>query len=118
MARDVLEGLSEAQADVVTHAASPLAVIAGPGAGKTRVLTRRVAWRCRSGAAAPGHTLALTFSRRAADELRARLAALGLPGQSRDGGVVAGTFHAVAWAQVTRRRAEEGRRRRGAVHGR
>ncbi len=109
MVRDVLAGLSDAQAAVVQDPALPLAVVAGPGAGKTRVLTRRIAWRCRTGDAAPGHTLALTFSRRAAGELRTRLAALGLPGISRDGGVVAGTFHAVAWAQVSRRRAEAGR---------
>jgi DNA helicase-2/ATP-dependent DNA helicase PcrA len=110
VAHDVLAGLSEPQADVVRDPAVPLAVVAGPGAGKTRALTRRIAWRCRSGDAAPGHTLALTFSRRAAGELRARLGALGLPGNPRDGGVVAGTFHAVAWAQLSRRRAEAGQR--------
>ncbi len=105
-----MAGLSEAQAEAVRDRSTPLAVIAGPGAGKTRVLTRRIAWRCRSGDAAPGHTLALTFSRRAAGELRSRLFGLGMPADPRDGGVVAGTFHAVAWAQVSRCRADAGRR--------
>ena len=109
MGRDLLEGLSEAQAAIVTAADAPLAVVAGPGAGKTRVLTRRIAWRCRDGAAAPDHTLVLTFSRRAAGELLTRLGGLGLPAGPRQAGVTAGTFHAVAWAQICRRRADLGR---------
>jgi DNA helicase-2/ATP-dependent DNA helicase PcrA len=104
---DVLAGLSDAQADVVRDPALPLGVVAGPGAGKTRVLTRRIAWRCERADADPEHTLVLTFSRRAANELRARLVALGLPART-PGGVVAGTFHAVAWAQVSRHRADRG----------
>jgi len=103
---DPLAGLSDAQADVVRDPSRPLAVIAGPGAGKTRVLTRRIAWRCQSGDAAPEHTLVLTFSRRAAGELRARLSAFGLA--PRTPGVVAGTFHAIAWAHLSRYRAEHG----------
>jgi len=105
---DLLGGLSVAQAEAVRSDAAPLAVVAGPGAGKTRVLTRRVAWRCRQDGVDPAHVLVLTFSRRAASELLARLGRLGLPAGARHHGVVAGTFHAVAWAELSRYRAERG----------
>ncbi len=105
---ELFEGLSEAQAEAVATTAAPLAVLAGPGAGKTRVLTRRIARRCRDAEAAPEHTLVLTFSRRAAGELLGRLAALGLPAGPRHGGVTAGTFHAVAWSQLVRHRGDRG----------
>ncbi|MHB8467368.1 MAG: UvrD-helicase domain-containing protein, partial [Acidimicrobiales bacterium] len=105
-AASLLEGLSPAQVEAVTTTAGPLAIVAGPGSGKTRTLTRRVAYRCVSGAADASHTLVLTFSRRAAVELLGRLARLGLPTGARSCGVVAGTFHAVAWAEVSRHRAE------------
>jgi DNA helicase II / ATP-dependent DNA helicase PcrA len=108
MGLDLLEGLSEAQAEVVTTTAAPLAVVAGPGAGKTRVLTRRIAWRARHGDADADHILVLTFSRRAAGELLGRLSALGLPAGARRAGLTAGTFHAVAWAQLARHRADRG----------
>ena len=110
MSADVFEGLSEAQAEAVSTSASALAVVAGPGTGKTRVLTRRIARRCRTGDAEPGHVLVLTFSRRAAAELLDRLAALGLPAGPRQGGVSAGTFHAVAWAELNRHHADRGLR--------
>ena len=108
MGLDLLEGLSEAQAEVVTTTAAPIAVVAGPGAGKTRVLTRRIAWRARHGDADADHVLVLTFSRRAAGELLGRLSALGLPAGARHAGLTAGTFHAVAWAQLARHRADRG----------
>ncbi|HEY2427403.1 MAG TPA: ATP-dependent helicase, partial [Acidimicrobiales bacterium] len=106
MAADLLRGLSPAQVDVVTSDAAPLAVVAGPGSGKTRVLTRRVAWRCRAGEVDPAHVLVLTFSRRAATELLDRLGRLGLPDAGRQAGVTAGTFHSVAWSEIARHRAE------------
>jgi len=106
----LLEALSADQVTAVTATDGPLAVIAGPGAGKTRVLTRRIAWRCREGHASADHTLVLTFSRRAAGELLTRLAGLGLPVGGRSGpGVTAGTFHAVALAELRRHRADRGR---------
>lgn len=105
---DLLEGLSGPQIDAVKSPAAPLAVIAGPGSGKTRVLTHRVAWRVAQGEADPARTLVLTFSRRAAGELYGRLGRLGLPAGARDGGVRAGTFHAMAWAELTRHRADRG----------
>ncbi|MFN8018337.1 MAG: UvrD-helicase domain-containing protein [Acidimicrobiales bacterium] len=55
--------------------AQPLAILAGAGSGKTRVLTRRIAHRCLTGSADPRHVLAITFTRKAAEELDARLRA-------------------------------------------
>src|SRR5581483_11771799 len=111
---DALSGLSEAQTAAVTAPADrPLAVIAGPGSGKTLVLTRRIARRCLLGEAEPGHVLALTFTRRAGAEMRTRLGRLGVPTGSRRGGVAVGTFHALARAELDRLRAE--RRKPGVV---
>ncbi|HEX6417309.1 MAG TPA: ATP-dependent DNA helicase UvrD2 [Acidimicrobiales bacterium] len=103
-ADDLLHDLDDAQRRAVTSPARPLAILAPAGSGKTRVLTRRIAWRVASGDADATHVLALTFTRRAAGELRDRLRALGL----RDG-VAAGTFHGVAFAQLRARWADEGR---------
>jgi DNA helicase II / ATP-dependent DNA helicase PcrA len=100
----LLHDLDEAQRRAVTSPARPLAILAPAGSGKTRVLTRRIAWRVETGDADASHVLALTFTRKAAGELRDRLRALGL----RDG-VAAGTFHGVAYAQLRGRWADEGR---------
>jgi DNA helicase-2/ATP-dependent DNA helicase PcrA len=94
-AAELLSGLDEAQREAVTSPAAPLCVHAGAGSGKTRVLTRRIAYRAATGDLDPGHTVALTFTRKAAGELRSRLRALGLPQD-----VAAGTFHSVAYAQL------------------
>ena len=99
----LLDGLDEAQRAAVTATASPLCILAGAGSGKTRALTRRIAWRCETGDADPRHVLALTFTRKAAGELKTRLRALGL----RDD-VTAGTFHAIAYATLRARWAERG----------
>ena len=101
----LLAGLTVEQRDAVTTRASPLCIIAGAGSGKTRVLTRRIAWQASHGRADPRRTLAVTFTRRAARELRARLRRLGLNDEVR-----AGTFHAVALAQLRRHAADSGRR--------
>jgi DNA helicase-2/ATP-dependent DNA helicase PcrA len=101
---DLLHDLDEAQRRAVTSPARPLAIVAPAGSGKTRVLTRRIAWRVASGDADASHVLALTFTRRAAGELRDRLGGLGLRS-----GVAAGTFHGVAYAQLRGRWADEGR---------
>jgi DNA helicase II / ATP-dependent DNA helicase PcrA len=93
----VLGGLTLSQREAVTTEAAPLCVIAGAGSGKTRVLTRRVARRVLDGSADAKRTLVLTFTRKAADELRRRLATLEAPDT-----VEAGTFHAVAYAQLRR----------------
>jgi DNA helicase-2/ATP-dependent DNA helicase PcrA len=91
----LLDGLNDAQREAVTTEAAPLAIVAGAGSGKTRVLTRRIAYRCHTGTADARHVLALTFTRKAAGELSSRLRHLGL----RDH-IAAGTFHAVAYAQL------------------
>jgi DNA helicase-2/ATP-dependent DNA helicase PcrA len=99
----LLDGLNEAQHAAVTSAAAPLCILAGAGSGKTRVLTRRIAWRAATGELDPRHVLALTFTRKAAGELTQRLRALGLRDQ-----VAAGTFHSVAYAQLRSRWADRG----------
>ncbi len=99
----LLADLTDAQREAVVSDAAPLCVLAGAGSGKTRVLTRRVAHRCLTGDADPAHVLVLTFTRKAAGELSARLSALGLRDR-----VAAGTFHAVAAAQLRRWWADRG----------
>ncbi|HSH22886.1 MAG TPA: ATP-dependent helicase, partial [Acidimicrobiales bacterium] len=89
----------------MTTAGAPLCILAGAGSGKTRVLTRRIAYRIATGSADPRHVLALTFTRKAATELGRRLEALGVRGH-----VSAGTFHAVAYAQLRQRWADDHRR--------
>ena len=97
----LLDGLNNAQRLAVTSPTSPLCILAGAGSGKTRVLTRRIAYRAATGDLDPRHVLALTFTRKAAGELTARLRSLGLREQ-----VAAGTFHSVAYAQLRTRWAE------------
>jgi DNA helicase-2/ATP-dependent DNA helicase PcrA len=101
----LLIGLTPAQHAAVTAKAAPLCILAAAGAGKTRVLTRRIAYRVCTGDADARHTLALTFTRKAAGELHDRLQQLGLREQ-----VCAGTFHAVAAAQLHRWWADRGQR--------
>jgi DNA helicase II / ATP-dependent DNA helicase PcrA len=86
----LLDDLDVDQRRAVTTESALVAVIAGAGSGKTRVLTRRVAYRVATGTADARHTLVLTFTREAAGELRRRLPRLGLHER-----VEAGTFHAV-----------------------
>jgi DNA helicase-2/ATP-dependent DNA helicase PcrA len=100
----LLDGLDEEQRRAVTSSALPLVVLAPAGSGKTRVLTRRIAYRVATGEADPRHVLALTFTRKAAGELTDRLRRLGLRGES-----TAGTFHAVAWGVLRTRWLDERR---------
>lgn len=101
----LLEGLNKRQRAAIEAPGTPLCIRAGAGTGKTRVLTRRIAHQSEIGAIDPKRTLALTFTRKAADELRSRLAGLGLRGS-----VNAGTFHSAAFAQLRTRWAERGAR--------
>ena len=89
----LLAGLTPEQTQAVTYGTGPLLLIAGPGAGKTRTLTHRIAYLLESGQARPNEILAVTFSVRAAGELRLRLA--DLLGQERARTVTAATFHSV-----------------------
>jgi DNA helicase-2/ATP-dependent DNA helicase PcrA len=97
----LLAGLNASQLEAATTAGAPVAVLAGAGSGKTRVLTRRIAWRIATGDTDPNRVMALTFTRKAASELRQRLWAVGL----RDD-VTAGTFHGIALLQLRQRWAE------------
>ncbi len=95
---NLLDGLTEQQRLAVTTNTPRLRILAGAGSGKTRVLTRRVAHQSRGQVIDPDHTLALTFTRKAAGELRHRLRGLGLTNS-----VAAATFHAQAYSQLRSR---------------
>jgi DNA helicase-2/ATP-dependent DNA helicase PcrA len=75
-ADDLLAGLNEPQRAAVVHEGAPLLVVAGAGSGKTRVLTRRIAWIVSQRRAHPGSILAITFTNKAAAEMKERVEAL------------------------------------------
>lgn len=95
-----VEGLNPAQREAVEHDRGPLIVLAGPGTGKTRVITHRIA-RILKGGAAPESILALTFTNRAAEELRARLIVLAGAGMHADR-IHASTFHSFGLRLIRR----------------
>ncbi|MET9297935.1 MULTISPECIES: DNA helicase PcrA [Micromonospora] len=72
----LLDGLNGPQRDAVTHAGSPLLIVAGAGSGKTRVLTNRIAYLLAARDVHPGEIIAITFTNKAAGEMKERVAAL------------------------------------------
>ena len=91
---ELLDALDPDQRAVATQVAGPLAVLAGAGTGKTRAITYRIAYGAAVGAFDPSNVLAVTFTQRAAFEMRHRLAQLGVPkAQAR-------TFHSAALRQL------------------
>ncbi len=90
----ILEALDPEQREVATSLTGPLCVLAGAGTGKTRAITHRIAYGVLSGVFAPQRVLAVTFTARAAGEMRSRLRDLGVAG------VQARTFHAAALRQL------------------
>ncbi|MBO8198976.1 ATP-dependent DNA helicase UvrD2 [Streptomyces smyrnaeus] len=90
----VLEGLDPEQREVATALHGPVCVLAGAGTGKTRAITHRIAYGVRAGILPPAGVLAVTFTQRAAGEMRGRLRQLGVQG------VQARTFHSAALRQL------------------
>ena len=84
---DPLDGLNPEQRRAAEAVRGPVCILAGAGSGKTTTITRRIAQQVRSGAFEPAQLMAVTFTDKAAGELKSRLAALGVSG------VRASTFH-------------------------
>jgi DNA helicase II / ATP-dependent DNA helicase PcrA len=93
-AHPILAGLDPQQADAVRAVRGPVCILAGAGTGKTRTITHRIAYAVHTGAVPASHLLAVTFTTRAAGEMRGRLRALGA------GAVQARTFHSAAMRQL------------------
>jgi len=93
----LLAGLNDAQREACLATTGPVAILAGAGTGKTRVISHRVAYAVATGAVEPGRVLLVTFTDKAATEMVQRVAALELSGASR---VAARTFHSAALAQL------------------
>jgi DNA helicase-2/ATP-dependent DNA helicase PcrA len=93
---EILDGLNDAQREAAMAVRGPVAILAGAGTGKTTTITRRIAYQVATGTFAAERILAVTFTEKAARELKERLGALGVSG------VEARTFHAAALSQLRR----------------
>src|SRR5436309_15902254 len=99
MATDILDGLNPVQHEAVTHHDGPLLVIAGAGSAKTRVLTHRIAHLIQDHGISPFEILAITFTNKAAAEMKHRVGTLVGPVAER---MWVSTFHS-AWVRILRR---------------
>ena len=95
---EILDGLNAEQRRAAEAVRGPVCILAGAGSGKTTTITRRIAWQVASGACRSDEILAVTFTDKAAAEMRGRLARLGVDG------VEARTFHSAALSQLARAR--------------
>jgi DNA helicase-2/ATP-dependent DNA helicase PcrA len=99
-AEPILQGLNAEQRRAAEAVRGPVCILAGAGSGKTTTITRRIAWQVASGARRSDEILAVTFTDKAAGEMRSRLQRLGVDG------VETRTFHSAALAQLRRARGE------------
>ncbi len=102
-AADILDGLNPVQREAASTVEGPVMIVAGPGSGKTRTLTHRIAYLLAAKKAWPSQILSLTFTNKAAKEMRERV--VRLVGAEDARGIWMGTFHSV-FARILRREAE------------
>src|SRR5258708_17717361 len=96
---DLLNGLNPSQREAVTHAEGPLLITAGAGSGKTRVLTHRIAWLIAEQGVSPFEILAITFTNKAAGEMKSRVGGLVGPVAQR---MWVSTFHSACVRMLRR----------------